>query len=245
MNRKIQDKIPNLEDCFGEFARTLPLSESQGITFSTKSFAEGESLLATEEIVIRKGYADYNGFRADRLQFFASKVAYRELGLLITSVVFRPGGSRVQLALTQPSSNIKNLIIEYSGTTPRVSGHHTKPEKFLFCPERITTHPWKRENPDVFGFPVFTLTNINQFVATEEQWAGRDTVIGFGNDDASIRLGALLLNFGSPDNDTLEVTLEGEGGFRGVGVHSTEAAFYLPGSIAWPDGVELSSLFST
>jgi hypothetical protein len=53
----------------------------------------------------------------------------------------------------------------------------------------------------------------------------------------------MLLNFGSPENDIKEVVLEGEGGFRGVGIYSSEASFYLPGSLAWPAGIELSDLF--
>jgi hypothetical protein len=84
---------------------------------------------------------------------------------------------------------------------------------------------------------------MRQFVVSEGDWANRDTVMGFGNDDVSVRLADLLLNFGSPQNEINEVVLEGEGGFRGVGVHSAEAAFYLPGSLAWPEGVELSHLF--
>ena len=64
----------------------------------------------------------------------------------------------------------------------------------------------------------------------------RDTVIGFGNDKASVRLAELLLNAGLPQSQVVEYQLEDEGGFRGVGIHSAEATFYLPGSLGW-DGL--------
>jgi hypothetical protein len=102
------------------------------------------------------------------------------------------------------------------------------PLKFVFSPEKVETHPWARQNlNDLFSLPRFTLTNLKEFVVTDEQWAARDTVLGFGNDDASVRLAALLLNFGSPENETSEVALEGEGGFRGVGVRSADGGGFL------------------
>ena len=244
MNQQAESTTNDLQNCFRELVRQLFSSENRVFTFTAKSFSELPTALKTDQIVLRKGHVNHDSFRAERLQFFASKSTYRELGLLILSVVFHPNGARVHVTLTHPSSNIRNLIVEYPGSTPRISGHQTIPEKFEFYPQQIATHPWTGENPDVLGFPRFTLTNLKRFVVTEEQWASRDTVIGFGNDDASIRLASLLLNFGSPESDTNEVVLEGEGGLRGVGVHSAEAAFYSPGSLAWPDGIALNSLFS-
>jgi hypothetical protein len=84
----------------------------------------------------------------------------------------------------------------------------------------------------LFNLPTFRLTNLKECIVTEDERAQRDTVMGFGNDDASVRLADLLLKLGSPRNETNEVVLEGEGGFRGVGVHSAKASFYLPGSMA-------------
>ena len=64
---------------------------------------------------------------------------------------------------------------------------------------------------------------MKQFVVSDEHWANRDTVMGFGNDDVSIRLADLLLNFGSPQNETNEVVRGVRG--RGVGIHSRWLAF--------------------
>lgn len=238
MNRTIQKMTCDLEKYFGEAANALPDSERETVTYTARTAAEVPARLETDRLVIKKTQLKYAGAQVDKLQCFAAKSTYRELGLLILSVVFRPRGSRVHVVLANALSEIRNLIIEYKGTTPRASGHQTVPWKFCFSPERIETHPWRGENlTDLFSLPQLTLTNLEQFVVTDEHWASRDTVIGFGNDDASVRLAALLLNFGSPSNKTTEVVLEGEGGFRGVGVHSAEVAFYLPGSLPWPEGV--------
>ena len=64
---------------------------------------------------------------------------------------------------------------------------------------------------------------MKEFVVSEADWASRDTVLGFGNDDANIRLADLLLSLGY--SDQREIVLEGEGGNRGVGINSAEAVF--------------------
>jgi hypothetical protein len=87
---------------------------------------------------------------------------------------------------------------------------------------------------DLFNLPTFKLTNLKECLVTDDDWAQRDTLVGFGNDDASVGLAELLLRFGWPQNESNELALEGEGGFRGVGRFSAEAFFYLPGSSAWP-----------
>jgi len=66
-------------------------------------------------------------------------------------------------------------------------------------------------------------------------WASRDLVRLCGSDRALVRLAELLLNAGRPDNPVVEYQLEGEGGFRGVGVHSAEVQIFLPGSLGWDE----------
>lgn len=61
----------------------------------------------------------------------------------------------------------------------------------------------------------------------------RDLVIVCGSDRALVRLAELLLNADRPDNPVVEYQLEGEGGFRGVGIHSAEVQFFLPESLGW------------
>jgi hypothetical protein len=106
---------------------------------------------------------------------------------------------------------------------------------FSVFPGRVERHPWSYRREDALSLPTLRITNLKDVIVTEEQWAQRDTVIGFGNDDGNVSLTDLLLKFGAPQNtETDEIELEGEGGFRGVGWHSAEASFYLPGSLAWP-----------
>jgi hypothetical protein len=68
---------------------------------------------------------------------------------------------------------------------------------------------------------------------TEEDWENRDTVIGFGNDEGSVRLAELLLNASTPQNQVDQYDLEGEAGFRGVGELSAGVTLFLPGSPGW------------
>jgi hypothetical protein len=178
---------------------------------------------------------DYEGSpRFDWLSFFAQKQTYQQLGLLILSVVFRSGGSRVHLALTNQASVVKNLVVEYKGLTHRGFTYRTRPDHFLFLPDKVQIHPWTNQCLGVFDLPTFKFTNLKDSVVTEDDRSRRDTVLGFGTDDASVRLAELLLRFGSPQNEVTEVVLEGECGFRGVGRFSAEASFNLPGSLAWP-----------
>ncbi len=224
----------DLHSYFGELATKLPLAGQRGLPFSAETLSELPEHLESDQLVVLKRYHDYEGIRADQLLFCADKATYQRLGLLILSVVFRPEVPRSHLALTSPSSDVKNLIVEYAGSTSRGGGYRTRPDRFLFHMEPVKTHPWTTESLDLFGLPKFVLTNLKEFVVTDEDRARRDTVKGFGNDDASVKLADLLLRIGSPDNATDEVVLEGEGGFRGVGIHSAEVGFYLPGSSAWP-----------
>src|SRR5690349_9957834 len=100
----------DLHNHFSQSTSRLPNDEKQHLTFTSQNFSELPSLLETDQLVVRKTHHDYGGSRVDRLQFFAPKQTYQELGLLILAVVFRPGGSRVQLRLTNPNSTVKNLM---------------------------------------------------------------------------------------------------------------------------------------
>ena len=196
--------------------------------FSSASFASCPGHIETNQLIITKTMCEYgSGFRTDRIVFHATRQTFQELGLLILAIVFRPGGYRTQIVLNHPRSVIKNLVVSYNGLTARSSGHKTKPDHFSFSPEKIEKYPWKRWGTQYWqlsSFPRFALTNMKEFVVSEEDWASRDTVKGFGDDDASIRLADLLLNLGYSDQS--EIVLEGEGGGnRGVGISSAEAVF--------------------
>jgi len=218
----------DLNRIFGEMRKTLPKDEQSRIVFSASSFGGCPERFETDQLVLTKNTHDYgSGYRADLIRFRAKKETFQELGLLILAVVFRPGGYRVQVALNDPRSVIKNLVVTYSGLTARSSGHKTKPDQFPYSPKKVRQHPWDWDGHhwELYGFPSFTLTNMKEIVVSEADWVSRDTVMGFGNDDANIRLADLLLNMGYSDQS--EVVLEGEGGNRGVGINSAEAVFAL------------------
>jgi hypothetical protein len=217
----------DLDRAFAEMRTSLPKDARSRIVFSPSSFPSCPERIETDRLVLTKCAHDYgSGYRADQIRFRAIRTTFQELGLLILAVVFRPGGHQTHIVLRHPEGDIKNLVVSYSGSTARPSGHKTKPDQFSFSPERIEKYPWKGWGSEYWplsSFPCFTLTNMKEFVVSEADWASRDTVVGFGNDDASIRLAALLLNIGYSDQD--EIVLEGEGGNRGVGIHSAEAVF--------------------
>ena len=95
-------------------------------------------------------------------------------------------------------------------------------------------HPWLDLPPDSpYAYPGFTLSNEQQFVNSDEEWAGRDVVEIFGTLQGASRLAQLFLDLSRPGNPTREVDLEIEGGFRGVCPLSSEARFWLPGGFDW------------
>jgi hypothetical protein len=79
------------------------------------------------------------------------------------------------------------------------------------------------------------LAYLEGFAYTDEEWNKRDTVKIFGKDTGMVLFAELLLNAALPQNEEDEYELEGEGGFRGVGINSAEVKLFLPGHIFWFD----------
>jgi hypothetical protein len=219
----------DLHRVFAEMRSSLPKDARSRTVFSASSFAACPERIETDRLVLTKSAHEYGGgYRADLIKFRATKETFQELALLILAVVFRPGGYRAHIVLNHSRCVIKNLVVSYSGLTARSSGHKTKPDHFSFSPSKVEKHPWMTWGScywPLSSFPSFTLTDMKEFVASEADWAARDTVMGFGNDDANIRLADMLLNLGY--SDQREIVLEGEGGNRGVGINSAEAVFEI------------------
>lgn len=108
-----------------------------------------------------------------------------------------------------------------------------------YWPDEVIRHPWHRSGIDVHELPFFGLTNKDEAVFTDEHYRDRDTVVGFGSDEASVRLARLLLDMSRPSSKVNEVELEGDSGFRGVAPMSAEAMLRMPGSFAWGFGWKL------
>lgn len=228
----------DLEHFFGKLADEIPTSTagSDNFIFSCQTLPVPPAHLVTDRLVIRKQKHAYQSwFRADALWFQAHKSTYRQLGLLILAVIFHPTPSTVHLELTHPASDIKNVRIEfeYRNLNEIYPGYSTHPYALNYYPEEMEWHPWHNRHPNPADLPCFMLTNRHDLVVTEEDWENRDTIIGFGNDEGSVRFAELLLNASCPQNSVNEYVLEGEAGFRGVGEHSAEVRLFLPGSLGW------------
>lgn len=99
-------------------------------------------------------------------------------------------------------------------------------------PGHVSKHPWL-DVRDVHALPLLALTNLEEFVITDQQREARDTVFLDSSTAGTVRLAELLLNAGCSWNTVREFQLEGEAGFRGVAPLSAELRIALPGSDLW------------
>ncbi|MGB8646561.1 MAG: hypothetical protein WCF84_15080, partial [Anaerolineae bacterium] len=105
-----------LEHYFGSLADQVPTVADgyDNFVFSTQTLLIPPSQLITDRMIIHKFKQGKDSVsRVDALWFQAHKRTYRELALLILSVVFQPELSRVQVELIHPASDIKHLIVEF------------------------------------------------------------------------------------------------------------------------------------
>jgi hypothetical protein len=212
-----------------------PTSGDEFFVFSEQNLPIPPEQIDTNTFYIQRrdhGYDDY--FRADQLWVFADKQTLRYIALLTLSVIFHAHIDQIHVHITHPWSDIKHLIIRFihpSLKNPH-TGYATRPYIFTYFPKYMSRYPWLFEDNKVQDFPTLFLTNLQESVI---DWSQRDTVIGFGGDTGTIRFAELLLNASLPDSTTDEYVLEGEGGYRGVGIHSAEVRLLMPGSFAWVD----------
>lgn len=232
----------DLERIFGELAAQLPTSFSGNDcnTFTSRDLPVPLVRLLSDRLYIHKRahqYHEYYSYQVDSLYFFAHKETYQHLGLLMLAVLFHPQPSEVVIELIHPASDIKNLILVYEhGDLEHLpGGYHTRPYGFVYFPTETSKHPFDEGIPPR-DLPRFGLTKMDGFVDTEEDFRNRDTVKICGKDVGQALFAELLLNAGQPENPVDEYELEGEGGFRGVGVWSAEVRLFLPGhELAWDD----------
>lgn len=234
----VMDKC-DLEKIYGDLATQLPISTdgNESFIFTPENLPIPPSQVETQNLYIKKGSHIYHpSFKIDSIGFNAHKETYRYLGLLILSAVFHPQPSEIFIKLNHPESEISNLIIEYAHLTldNLYNGYHTKPFAFEYYPALSWKHPFDK-CIDPRHLPCFSLTNIEDFINSDNDWKNRDTVKIFGSDIGMVRFAELLLNAALPQNEQDEYELEGESGFRGVGINSAEVTLLLPGHIFWFD----------
>lgn len=226
----------DLHRLYGQLSARVPETEETSFTVNRSTFSAPELRIKTDRLIIEKSHHDYDSFfRADFLQFFASKQTYRELALLILNAVFWADATEVELDLIQSKSDIKRLVISPGVSYQPVAGYQVRPHSFEYWPSVVDRYPGRNlKADDSSDCPSFLLSNATQCVGvTDEDWKARDTVLGFGSDRSNVRLAQLLLDMGRGPSTQDEVTLEGSAGLGGVGRHSAEVRFWLPGSLGW------------
>ena len=229
----------DLETIYADLASQLP-SRTDGyesITLSSENLPLPPSETVSDNLYVLKvdhGYNDW--FRVDGLWFFARKETYRYLGLLILSVVFHQRVSQVEVSLGHPHSEIKSLIVEYAprNINELTAGYHTQPLAFEYYPQLPDKHPFDRcVLPK--DLPCFELANSKNLAFTDDDWKQRDMVKICGSDVGMALFAELLLNLSLSHNEQDEFELEGESGYRGVGISSAEVKLFLPNHLAWTE----------
>ncbi len=224
----------DLTRIFGDLTRSLPDAVDEAdFLFERHVLPVPATKMVTTRVVFRKSYHDYNQcYRADSLTLFLHPSAARELGVFLLSCAFhQPDFVTLELPA---DSHIRNLIYRspLHGLTETPVGLREVPSTFRYFPGHVSKHPWL-EVRDVHALPLLALTNLEEFVITDQQRHARDTVFLESSTAGTVRLAELLLNAGCSWNTVREFQLEGEAGFRGVAPLSAELRIALPGSDLW------------
>lgn len=221
----------DFSDYFVELDRAF-LSSDSGFTFTADCFPRLPALMTSLAIQMRKSYHFIDDcWRVDVVNFKTDKMVYRHLAFSILAVVFCQDLPQLEIRLLS-ESDIKTIRISYPGKTPRaVFNYLTVPHSFEYHPTELDENPWTGKFPQR-ALPDFKL----QYSGARdwEHWDNRDLLVGFGNDDTSVRLADMLLNLSRPSNSRNLVRLETGAGYGGVSKLSAEARFHLPESTSWP-----------
>ena len=233
--------VCELEELYGGACEHLfegaPADQGR-VWFSASVLPAAAERIETERLICARGLHQYgSSSRVDAVHMYADPATFRLLGLWILSMLFHEQPVRSTLLLTHERSDIKTLGCDFkhNGTFwgQGVFGYSSIPSRFSYNPSQLRRHPWAGQMPDVQDLPNLLLTNKDDMVITDEEFAQRDTLIGFGNDRGAVRFAALLLDIGAPENAQTEVDLEGELGFRGVAPGSVEVQLTTPGAERW------------
>ena len=207
--------------------------EDVEIVFTHKQFPFFKGKIESNNIIIKKGFHDYGSHRLDSLQWFAQKISYENLALYILAALFNK--KKLQLSLTNNQSEIKNIIIDGENIWNLLhsNGATISFDEYSYWPDEIGRR-MNLSNPlPADCYPSFGLSNLEDCVVSDEQWALRDTLHGFGTLQGTLNFVEFLLHFSRPTSTVNEFMLEAEGGFRGVAPLSAESRLWLPGSFAW------------
>jgi len=225
--------LTRLEQWSAPILARLPHStdgDDDEFRFEAEQLPEVPSELTTEALILRPSAHIYRpSFRVDRVECFAGKDGYASLGALLATLLVRPPSERVVLELSDPRSEVRRLAIEAPYSREETLGLQQLTNGFTYDPMPVQKHPWDFPFPE-HHYPWLALTNDADYCRTEEDWARRDLLRGFGSAIGVAKLAQLLLDLSREGNEITEVELECEGGFRGVAALSAEIRFWLPGN---------------
>lgn len=222
--------MTTLENWANSVLHRVPVQPEQTIALDQSIFPELPDVLNCGSLIIKRGFHDYDTWRVDYPQWSGSKDAYGALGLATLAVMLlRHDSLRIRLT----SRHFKWVTILSPVLFDSDTGIELSPARFHYELSPVDRHPWIERPPAPDELPRFKLTNAEDFVATEEHRAERDCIHGFGSLLGSARFVRLLLDISRPSNQTCEVALECEAGFRGVAPASAEIRLWLPGGDYW------------
>lgn len=224
----------DLARIFGDLTRSVPDAKDEAdFLFDRNVLPVPSTKMATPRVVFRKSNHDYSAwYRADSLTMFLDPGAARELGVFLLSCAFhQPDFVTLELPV---NSHIRNLVYRspLHGLPEPPVGLREIPATFRYLARHVAKHPWL-DVSDVRSLPLLALTNLDEFIITDQQREARDTVFVESSTAGTVRLAELLLNAGCSWNTVREFQLEGEAGFRGVAPLSAELRIVLPGSDLW------------
>jgi hypothetical protein len=210
----------------------LPEDPDESVVFTPADVPELPESLTCGDLVIKRGFHDYDTWRVDYPQWSGSPEVFGALGLATLGVMLLRRES-VIIHLTSTHSEVKSVTILQPPALDHGTGLEVHPTRFHYAISEVARHPWTAYPPAPDELPWFKLTNAEDFVVTDEHRAARDRLDGFGGAAGSARFARLLLDLSRPANRTFEVALECEAGFRGVAPASAEVRLWLPGGVYW------------
>ena len=229
----------DLEATFGALASSLPEDSEEEepgwLKLSASNLPVPESDLVTSRLCMTWGYHLYNNYPVESVSIEVDKATCRHLGLLILSCIFHREPERVVVHLRHPRSKITRLVIESEWDNDERFGYVSQPLCYNYWPKLPARHPWANTAYKPHNLPVLRLTNEEDLVLRPEDFPGRNVAVGFGDVKPSCLMADLFLNAGLAANPQLEFQMEGECGFRGVGLESAEIMIWLPGSLGHLD----------
>ncbi len=224
-----------LEEVFARPLGVLPVELETNLTLCASNCPSAPDELETAALILRAHPLGHNygdSARYDLLDFFADKPTYRRLGLLLFSSIFHPN-PLTTLHLRHPDTGVKKIVIRREVTEPSAPGASELvmiPASFGYWPEPARgRHPLQhgervRREADL---PWMELTNEHLMCVSDEEFAHRDVVHGFGDPVRTATLAALWLDIGLPGTSGTEFHLEGPSGDQSVAVGSAEARFWV------------------